>query len=80
MDILFIGAIIYLLQDQPTVKKEIAVNKQYNFNRKPIMSDNGQCETEITQIYYSKTSGEITTCRGKLLEAGQTTRVVRINK
>jgi hypothetical protein len=42
--------------------------------------DDGSCPTEVTEIFYSKASGEITTCKGKLLEPGQKTRIRRVNR
>jgi len=45
---------------------------------KKLKSSINQCETEITQVYTSKSSGKIVTCRGKILEKGQKTRVVYV--
>lgn len=39
-----------------------------------------ECDTEITEIFYSKASGEITICKGKLLEVGQKTRIRRVSR
>jgi len=41
---------------------------------------NQDCQTTITQIYNSKASGKIVTCKGKLLEYGQHTRIIRVNE
>jgi len=38
------------------------------------------CETEITEIFTSKSSGKITVCKGKILTGNQKTKIVRINK
>ena len=54
------------------VKRKIAIKKQ------PTKREG--CETTITEIFTSKASGTITICKGKLLEKGQKTRVVRVNK
>jgi len=42
--------------------------------------DDDSCPTEITEIFYSKESGEITVCKGKILADNQKTRVIRITK
>ena len=42
--------------------------------------DDDSCPTEITEIFYSKASGEITVCKGKILADNQKTRVIRITK
>ena len=51
------------------IPKEIILNKKID-----------GCETEITEIFYSKASGKITICKGKLLEVGQKTRVIEVQK
>ena len=54
------------------MKRRIAIKKQ------PTKREG--CETTITEIFTSKASGTITICKGKLLEKGQKTRIVRINQ
>lgn len=61
------------------VEKSISKTYEYTAPRKiPIVSDG--CSTEITKIYYSKASGEITTCEGRLLNDGEQTRIVRVSE
>jgi hypothetical protein len=38
------------------------------------------CPTEITQIFHSKASGTIETCKGKLLLDGEKTRIINVYK
>ena len=64
----------YRIIDAGTQVNDTKLNKALDV----IKSD--ECETEVTEIFYSKASGEITTCKGKLLEDGQKTRIVRVNK
>jgi hypothetical protein len=45
-----------------------------------LVDKSDDCPTEVTEIFYSKASGEITVCKGKLLQPGQETRIVRVNK
>ena len=69
-------------------RTESSYNRYSNNNTNDAESDDivlvdksdGSCPTEVTEIFYSKASGEITTCKGKLLEPGQKTRIRRVNK
>lgn len=54
----------------PKAKKTIKKSKKVS----------NKCETTITEIFTSKASGSITLCKGKLLEPGQKTRIIRVNK
>ncbi len=54
----------------PKAKKTIRKSKKVS----------NKCETTITEIFTSKASGSITLCKGKLLEPGQKTRIIRVNK
>ena len=56
-------------------KKTVKAIKKQIIKEKVISSG---CETSITQIYTSRSSGKITTCRGNILEPGQKTRIVHV--
>jgi len=77
------GQDIKLLYDNGIIScengnKEIAIEKKFKILDHNI--ENDKCETEITEKFYSKASGWITICKGKLLRDGQVSRVVEVRK
>ena len=63
------------------VEKEVAIYPQNDFKRPTQQKQSsGQCDTQITEIFYSKASGTIQLCKGKILEVGESTRVIKVYK
>jgi hypothetical protein len=85
--LLLLGGFVYLYSyediretnEKRVEEKNIQVQDQ-NFERefKATRIERATCETEITQYYRDKhTGGWVKTCKGRLLEEGEVTRVVR---
>jgi len=70
------GNLYVCIEEKTTVKRYIPIKKK---EVKQLTIKKGECETEITAIYKkSKHIGEksLIICEGKLLEDGQTSRIV----
>ena len=55
-------------------------NKRDPFKETFTENKENNCETEITEMFFSKESGWITVCKGKILTNGQKTRIVTVKK
>lgn len=51
-------------------------HKTYPNASEPIATNTSGCDTIHTVRYYSKESGHITTCQGRLLKSGEKTRII----